>query len=85
MENNIHHINVSKLSPKQKHIVDVTTKHMENIKYEEIMELLKSIPEVHHANIEDAIQNRKFELLGVTIVMALFQISEDNITKALYP
>ena len=83
MGNKIHYIDG--VSPKQKHIVDVTTNHMNNIKYKQIKELLNEIPEVHHSTIEDAVRNRKFELLGITIVMALFQSSEDNITKALYP
>jgi len=86
MENKIHQIGspVNHLS-KDLHIIDVTNKHLGNIKFEEIEELLKSIPKIHHSVIENAVQNRSYELLGVTIVMAISQLAQANIKKALYP
>ena len=85
-KNNIHKIGSPiNATSKDLHIINVTTNHMDKIKYKEIEELLKSIPEMHHSIIEKAVQERKYELLGVTIVMALHQAAQDNITKALYP
>lgn len=91
MENNkIHYIGINIANSKREelkdlNIIDATSKHMEVITYREIEELLKSIPEIHHSVIEQAIQNRNYELLGVTIVMAISQQAQKNITEAIYP
>lgn len=67
------------------HIMQATNTYMDKIKYKDISELLKSIPEIHHDIIEKAVRESSYELLGVTIVMALFEAAQDNIKKALYP
>ena len=86
MENNIHDLKSgASHTTKDLHIIEVTNKHLGKIKFEEIAELLKSIPEIHHPVIEQAVRDRNFELLGVTIVMAISQSAQENIKKALYP
>lgn len=84
MENNIHDLN-SGQTTKDLHIIEVTNKHLGNIKFEEIEQLLKSIPKIHHSVIENAVHNRNYELLGVTIIMAISQLAQANIKNAIYP
>jgi len=86
MENKIHDLKSgANYTTKDLHIIEVTNKHLGNIKFEEIEVLLRLIPKVHHSVIENAVQNRNYELLGVTIVMAISQIVQRNTKEALYP
>lgn len=82
----IHYLGSEKpFDSKDIHIAKVTNKHIGNIKFEEIAEFLKTIPEIHHPVIEQAVKDRNYELLGATIIMAIYQLAQENITKALYP
>lgn len=69
---------------KLQQIIDLTELHIGKITFEGVKTCLKNIPEVHHSVIEEAVRERNIELLGTTVLMAIYQLVQDDIKKANY-
>ena len=69
---------------KLQHIINMTEEKIGKISFEEIQELLKNIPEVHHESLERAVHEREAGLIGTIILMSIYQVAQDEIKKAVY-
>lgn len=69
---------------KLQRIINMTEEKIGNISFEEIQELLKTIPEQNGKDIEEAVKARNVEDLGKFILMSIYQVAQDKIKKAVY-
>ena len=84
--NNVHNIDATKTYlTRERLLAEETNRQIGNIKFEEVEKLLQAIPKIHHSIIEQAVRDRNYQLLGVTVAIALSQSLQSNIKKALFP
>lgn len=70
---------------KATHIVKMTEEKIGSISFKEIEEILKIIPSIHNEALEKAVQLRDVKEIGQIILMSIYQVTQKNIEKAVYP
>lgn len=60
-------------------IVQGTESKIGQLSYTQIQKCFESIPEVHHKDIEQAIQTRSTGKLGMIIMMAIYQQVQEEV------
>ena len=83
-KNKIHNLG-SAATYKATHIVNMTEEKIGKITAEEIKEILKIIPSMHNEALEQSVQLRDAAAIGQVVLMSIYQITQDNIEKAVYP
>ena len=84
MKDKIHNLG-SSVTYKATHIINMTEEKLGNISAQEIKETLKIIPSMHDEDLEKAVQSRDAEKIGKIILMSVYQVTQKNIEKAVYP
>ena len=71
-------------SVKLQHIIDMTEAKIGKIKFNEIKESVKEIPNIHEEDLEKAVHSRNVEDIGRIVLMGIYQVEQDKIKKAVY-
>ena len=84
MKDKIHNLG-STATYKATHIINMTEEKIGKITAQEIKEILKNIPSLHDEALEKAVQLRDVKGIGQIMLMSIYQLSQKNIEKAVYP
>ena len=85
MDKNKAHNLGSAATYKATHIINMTEEKIGKITAQEIKEILKNIPSMHDEALEQSIQLRDATAIGQVILMSVYQTTQKNIEKAVYP